>query len=234
MATLDSYPKKQFDQITQTGLKALELGNANKAALEGRLPAGTLDGLSADLEAFGADIPAAYVTRGASKAATRTQDDALAGGYALFNAIRSNVQRRKASEAVRRAYGVGAKVSPKVVKSVSAAITQMVDRAKANPSEAAGLGILPSDVAELEADLARITSVDAEQEQLRATAPLTTKQRNQTANRIMAAVDSIAGAGIVQFAKSPTERARFEALVSSSASKLSAAKAKKAKAGAEA
>jgi hypothetical protein len=232
MATQDRYPNKQFDQVTQTGLKALELATEHKAALDGRLPAGARDGLAADLDALGADVPAALIKRTVSKVATRSQDDALAEGYALFNAIRLNVTRRKASVAVRHAYGVGTTVNPKIVKRVSAAIAQMVDRAKANPSEAASLGILPADVAELEADLARITSVDAEQEQLRASAPLTTKQRNQTANRILGAVDAIAGAGMMQFAKSATERQRFEALVQASASKRSATKAKKAKAGA--
>jgi hypothetical protein len=219
MATLDRHPTKHFDQIIQTGLKALELANQHKAELEARLPAGTIDGLAADLDALGAELPATLTKRAVARTATHAQNDALAEAYALVLAIRANVQRCKTTPAVRHAYGVGGKVRANVVKQVKAAIEQIVDRARANPGEAAGLGILPSDVSELEADLTRITSVDAEQEQLRAAAPLTTRQRNQTANRILAAIDRIAGAGMLHFAKSPTEATHFEALVKSTRAK---------------
>jgi hypothetical protein len=62
--------------------------------------------------------------------------------------------------------------------------------------------------------LKAITAADGAQEQARAGAPGATKERNRTANRILGAVDVIAGAGVVEFAKDAGVRGAFEALVS--------------------
>jgi hypothetical protein len=213
-ATKDGHPKKDFNAVTQSGLKALALAEKHHDALVPRLPAGTLDGLTADLSKLGAAVPGALVMRSTAKTATVGQNEALAAGYALVTGIRTAVQRRGASAEVRKAYGVGAKINPKVVKQVAAAITLILNRAGAMPGEAAALGILQKDLVALIEDLTAITNADGAQEAKRAGAPEATKERNRTANRILGAVDVIVSAGVLEFAKDGEVRGAFEALVS--------------------
>jgi hypothetical protein len=209
----DSHPNHDFNAITRRGLKALGLAQTHQAALEPRLPAGTLDGLTADLQKLGADVPGALVTRSTAKTATVSQNEALAAGYSLVTAIRTSVARRGASAEVRAGYGVGVKTSEKVVKQVAAAISLILKRAGDKPAEAAELGILQKDLAALGEDLAAITAADGAQEAKRAGAPGATKERNRTANQILGAVDVIVGAGVLEFAKEAGVRGEFEALV---------------------
>ncbi|MBI4956816.1 MAG: hypothetical protein HY908_32665 [Myxococcales bacterium] len=201
-----------FTRITQAGLKAHGLAVANKAVLDPRLPPGCTDALAQDLAALGADVPTAAAKRTTAKAATRTQEQVLAEAYALVTAIRGAVHKKGAKD-VQTAYGVGKKVSATVVKHVLAAIKIIVDRAKANTTEATSLGILSKDVQALEADYTAIAAADATQEAERANAPLTTKQRNQTAQRIVGAVVSIGTAGAIEFAKDQQKRDEFDALL---------------------
>ena len=209
----DAHPSKDFNASTQRGLKALALAQTHQAALVPRLAAGTLDGLTADLQKLGADVPGALVRRSAAKTATKSQNEALAQGYLLVTAIRTSVARRGAAADVRAGYGVGVKTSEKVVKQVAAAISLILKRAGEKPAEAAELGILQKDLGALGEDLAAITAADGAQEEKRAGAPGATKERNRTANRILAAVDVIVGAGVVEFAKDAGLRSAFEALV---------------------
>ena len=115
---------------------------------------------------------------------------------------------------MRHAYGVGAKINPKVVTQVVTAIRVILERAAAMPGEAAALGILQKDLGALTDDLAAILSANGVQAQGRAVAPMATKERNRTANRILAAVDVIVSAGVLEFAKDAEIRAEFEDLVS--------------------
>jgi hypothetical protein len=99
----DRHPNTDFNASIQRGLKALALAKKHQAALEPRLQAGTLDGLTADLQKLGADVPGALVTRSTAKTATKTQNEALAQGYSLVTAIRTSVSRRGATADVRAA-----------------------------------------------------------------------------------------------------------------------------------
>lgn len=106
-----------------------------------------------------------------------------------------------------------------MVKATVAALQQIIDRAAAHPEEARGLGILDKDVDAARAALASVLGADAQQEDLRAAAPSTTRERNAAARRIVAAVDRIAAAGILAFATVPKTRANFEALIGSGGSR---------------
>jgi hypothetical protein len=97
---------------------------------------------------------------------------------------------------------------------VAAAISLILKRAGEKPAEAAELGILQKDLVALGEDLAAIAEADGAQEMHRAGAPGATKERNRTANRILAGVDVIVGAGVMEFAKEGGVRGAFEALVS--------------------
>lgn len=231
-AKKDGHPKKDFNAVTQTGLKALALAEKHHDALVPRLPAGMVDRLTADLSKLGADVPGALVTRSTAKTATVSQNEALAAGYSLVTGIRTAVQRRGAAAEVRKGYGVGAKINPKVVKQVAAAIRVILERAAAMPGEAAGLGILQKDLGALGDDLAAILSADGAQEEKRAGAPTATKERNRTANRILEAVDVIVSAGVLEFAKDGEVRGAFEALVSGGGGGKGKSKGKKGDGGA--
>jgi hypothetical protein len=90
------------------------------------------------------------------------------------------------------------------------AVQLILERAKANPAEAESLGIVQKDLDALA--LATLTAADNTQEKKRANAPLSTQERNRTANRILAAVARIEGAGRMEFADDEAKREGFEAL----------------------
>jgi hypothetical protein len=209
----DSHPKKDFTGVTQVGLKAYDLGVTHQAVIEPRLPEGTLVGLKEDLDDLGAVVPGAMQARHEAKAATTAQNTRLRQGRTRVRAVRDAVSKSNVSKDIQRAYGVGQATDWARVRDVKAAIKQIVDRATSAPEEAAGFGLLPADVAALQVFLRSITDADATQEKRRASAPLTTKQRNLTANRILLAAGRIAGAGMIAFPDEPLEFGNFKALM---------------------
>ena len=130
-----------------------------------------------------------------------------------MSAIRTAVGRTKPRYDVRRAYGVGQHVDRRVVTHLVVAMNEIIKRATELPEEARGLGVLDRDVEELRLLVATIQRANDEQETSRARAPVSTRDRNIAAGRILAAVDRIVGAGLIEFARSPAKRAEFEALV---------------------
>lgn len=213
-AKQDSQPAKNITQITQTGLTAFNLATKYDTALAGRLtPATLVTDLGANLAALGVVVPAAKTAKGEAKTATAAQNSALEVGYQMLSAARLSVSRKSINPAVRKAYGVGSRTAKTVVKDVKTGLQTIVNRATANSTEATRLAILPADVTRYTAQIASIDAADQAQEKARASAPLSTKQRNVTARKILDAIDEIAGAGVVAFDTSATERALFEALV---------------------
>jgi hypothetical protein len=212
-STTETKPNKTFTQVTQKGLKAYNLAAQYKAELGTRLDPAVPNNLSTDLASLGVIVPAAKTAAGAATAATATQNSALETGYESVSAVRKAVQRLAKDAAVKKGYGVGTKVNAHVVKDVKDALQTITNRASAQPAEAASFGITAADVATYKDQLDAITKADAAQEQARAAAPQTTKQRNATARRILASVDVIAAAGLIAFANSKTEREKFDALI---------------------
>lgn len=158
-------------------------------------------------------VPAAIKAKHGSMQQTAAQNVALSACYALVTAARTAVKNHQPAEDISLAYGVGTKTNRGVVKEVSAAAQKIVDRATAQPVEAQGFGIIDADVSAIKAALAALHTADQAQEAARAGAPLTTKERNTTARRIIAATKKIAGAGMLAFATNATVRATFEALI---------------------
>lgn len=111
--------------------------------------------------------------------------------------------------------GVGAPNSARRECSPSAGGGQAGKGTLENPQEAAGFGLITADVDAIKVVLGSITDAATTQETKRAHAPLSTKQRNLTANRIMQASSRIAAAGLLAFPSSPLETASFEALMES-------------------
>ncbi len=208
----DTHPKKDFTAITQLGLKALNLALVHAASIGPRLPQGMIEVLTSDLENLGDVVPGAKQARSEATAATSAQHAALAQGFTQVRQIRSAIRRAKAPADVKRAYGIGQKVSKGCVRDVKAAIQQITGRVTQKPDEAASLGIVKKDLDGLALALAAITDADTQQEKKRASAPLTTRERNRMGNRILAAVARIEGAGRMEFANDEAKRASFEAL----------------------
>ena len=106
----------------------------------------------------------------------------------------------------------GLVVKAHLVRDVKAVLKQILDRASANPDEAASVGIVKKDLDAMAAAHQAITDADMSQEHKRATAPLSTQERNRIANRILDAVARIAEAGGLEFAGEPEMLSAFTAL----------------------
>ena len=212
-ANQDTKPNKDFTVITQLGLTAYQLTQQYSTQLAGRLNAALVPTLQTDLGSLDVVIPAVKGAHADSKQSTTAQNDALSTGYDYVTAIRHAVGRKQPDASIKKAYGVGAKTNKLIVKDVVNALQGIVARASGNAAEAQGFGITTDDVTIYTAQIAAIKAADQSQETARANAPLSTKQRNIVLRRILSAVDSISGAGVLAFATNPTVRTSFEALV---------------------
>lgn len=207
----NTHPGREFDDIKQLGLKSLNLALTYQAVIESRLPTGLIPGLKQDLADLGVVVPGAIKARIGVRVATETQNQTLAKAMRRVSAVRTAVRSVGAAIDVRHAYGVGRSRSV-TVNGGKVAIQQILDRLEAHPEEVTLFGILPADVTALQAALTELTSAAEAQDTKRANAPLTTRERNLTASRILKASRRIAGAGVVAFADSEVERELFEAI----------------------
>jgi len=210
----DTHPHRDFNIITQIGLKAYSLGLTYQAEIDARLP-GTLTALANDLTALGVVVSDAIQLRKEVIVATAEQNALLKEAYAHLSAIRKTVRKARAPKEIQRAYGVGLGTNPRKVSAVKAALQQIAGRAAQNPQEAAALGIIAADVATLNTFITQLTDTDTTQEKKRATAPLTTQERNLTANRILQTAGVIAGTGMRAFVGTSPAFENFEALMAS-------------------
>jgi hypothetical protein len=223
-----AHPHQEFSGIIQLGLKASTLAVLHQTVLEPRLPPGTLTTLIEDLSLLGAIVPGARQVRQEAKVATAAQAAALRAGHARVKAVRAAVRKARTSKEVQKAYGVGQVVNVALVRDVKSVLKQILDRASANPDEAASFGIVKKDLEAITAAHQAITDADKTQDHKQATAPLSTQDRNRTANRILGAVARIAGAGGLEFAEDPDVLAAFTALKPASRKKNLALKAARA------
>lgn len=205
-------PNIDFNTLNSDGLKALALANAHLAAIGGRLTPVFLGEFSSDLTGLVAAVPAVINTTDDKVQLTAAQTAALSSGYNRVKGVRTTVKGQHPEKDVLLAYGIGSKTNRLIVSEVTAAIQKILDRAAAQPAEAAAFDITADDITALKDSLVSIQKADAAQESARATAPQTTAQRNATARRIQAGIKRIAGAGMRTFADNPSVYADFEAL----------------------
>lgn len=209
----------KFDATNQRGLKAVSLATKHAEELDPRLPAGHTAYLQATLEKLGAAVPNQRATRAEAQQSSRAQHDAFDDLVALLSAIRTNVRNdADATSADRKEYSVGVRLDSRVPKATLAAAAGVIRVAKAKPQRAQELGILPTDIARLEALHLAAAAADTAEDTKRATAPLSTKMRDTLNASVEAAIRKIAGAGVVAFAFDPTVRAEFEELLERSGS----------------
>ena len=146
-------PTARPTDIQQKGIDALGLATEHRDAIEGRLAAGAVDGLAADLSQVGAVVPQAVQARLERIGATAEQVEAGLRVKRLVMAIRKSIAISGLDAAARKAWGAGSDVSPEVVKSVIAAADTIIARAAAKPDEARAAGVLPGDIETLRAGL---------------------------------------------------------------------------------
>lgn len=211
----DTRPVQGFHIVGQLGLKAFNLATAHKTVMDERIP-GVVDALALNLDSLGVAIPGVFQTRHDSVVATAEQNAQIRQGYSLFRAVRRMVTRAKVPDEVRKAYGVGQKVQSNLHSSVTGALQGILGRAAAEPAEAAALGLGPATVADITGFLASLADIGKEQDQKRAAAPLSTKERNRAGHRVLQAVALIAGAGMIAFRNNPATYASFDALLAGS------------------
>jgi hypothetical protein len=208
----DKRPKKPFTSIAVLGWRAFDLVNVHKTEIENRLPGVTVR-LGNDLESIKVVVPGAIQARNMCVASTHAQQALAEKGCDRARDIRATVRRGGAAVEVRKAYGVGRPLNPNNPGSVIAALQQIIERATKEPDEAAGFGLIADDVTALSSLMDALLKADTEQDQKRASAPLSTKERNRTGNRIIQTIVLIAGAGQSAFVDDPEIRARFSELM---------------------
>jgi hypothetical protein len=207
-----AHPHQEFSGIAKLGLKASNLALLHQAVLAPRLPPATLSTLAEDIDRLGTVVPGTRQVRQEAMVATATQAEALRVGYARVKAVRSAVRKARASKEVKQAYGVGQEVHSELVRDVKSVLQQILDRAAAHPEEAASFGILQKDLDAITAAHQAIADANKTQDHKQVSAPLSTQERNRVANRILAAVARIAGAGGLEFAGDADVLAAFAAL----------------------
>src|ERR1700755_118678 len=97
-----THPAKNFNNITQVGLKALNLALAYATEIDARLP-DVADALGDDLENLGVMVPGTKKVREESGAATVAQNALIRSGYLRVQAIRKTVRKSGAPKEVQRA-----------------------------------------------------------------------------------------------------------------------------------
>jgi hypothetical protein len=208
----NAHPHQDFSGIARLGLKASNLALLHQAVLAPRLPPATLSTLAEDIDRLAAVVPGTRQVRQEAMVATATQAEALRVGYARVKAVRTAVKKSDASREVKQAYGVGQEVHSELVRDVKSVLQQILDRAASHPDEAASLGLLQKDLEAITAAHQAIANANKTQDHKQVTAPLSTQERNRVANRILAAVARIAGAGALEFAGDADVLAAFAAL----------------------
>lgn len=210
--------------LSRIGRGALALALEQRVALEPRLPAGLLDGLAADLDAFDGKRTAAVIASEALRAATRTQNAAARTALDFLSATRGAVARNGASAAERAAFGLSLRPNANKIATVVAGLDAFVDGATRFPDVARDCGLLPADLDQARALRTALSTADADQETRKQTRKAPTAERVALQRRIEKAVDAIAAAGAVAFLLDPGLVQRFRALIPASAKRSTRAR----------
>jgi hypothetical protein len=196
---------------TTAGTKAFALATTYKIELDPRLPTGTVESLVADLTTLGAS-PLRTTEVVADAPPPPSLADAMTAATTLISAVHEAVRGAGAKSEVRKAYGASAKAASKEGKALIASGEKIVTQAKADPTQALSLGILPADVIALGHALADLMAAESLAKGTSAQGGTTGKERHAAEKRIREAVARIAGAGALAFATNATVRAEFAAL----------------------
>lgn len=202
----------RLSNIVAAGMRAHAL--ATERAIGDKLPEGLLDSLYQDLTNLSVLIPGTDDARTGVRALTGKQMDACTRAYRRVAAMRRTVVRQTKSLDARRAYGVGERLSVRVVRDIVHALRVIIGRIEAEPAEATSYGFGAAHLEALKAMLADVGAVDTAQEKARVARPLSTRDRNAAARRVVKAVGVISDTGAFLFVDDDAKRSEFEALAS--------------------
>lgn len=212
MAQRTKWPTADLSRI---GRGALALAEEERGTLAERLPAGLLDGLTADLDAFEGKRAAAVLAAESLREATRAQDAAVRAAHDFLVAARGAIARNRAVGAERAAFGLSLPLKPQKVSSVIAALDALIDGATRLPDVARNCGLIGADLDNARALRSALSTADAEQETRKQTRKTPTAERVAMQFRIEQAVDAIVAAGVLAFVAQPAKAGRFRELLPS-------------------
>ncbi|MDP1920252.1 MAG: hypothetical protein Q8L14_28665, partial [Myxococcales bacterium] len=157
------------------------------------------------------DVAASRSTR---KAATVSQDDAVADGAELVSTIRELVRRGAPKDKqLWKAFGVGSRFTPSV-GTVSSALKGIIAAANNFPSQTQALGVLAADVTRMQGFVASISSIDADQEAKKQTSKQATAQLKAAVERLSGNLSLLAS--IARLALPATDARGFDAALPAS------------------
>jgi hypothetical protein len=195
------------------GLQLQTLIERDRARLEARLGAGVLDGLDADLALLWEDSAKTASSRQLQKAATSGQLDAAERLLAVVMAVRTALKLGKVDAVVLTRVGVGKKLDARIVRTVLEGARLVVEAYAEHPDVLRRAGVLPGDIAELEALSARLAAVDTAQEGSKVTSKQKTAARDAAHRRVKDAIAAIVGAAELAFVYDPERLALYRALL---------------------
>lgn len=206
-------PKWAPGDVSRVGRAALELATDKKAVIEGRLPAGLLDGLKADLDTFDGKQSASTLAKESLREATRNQDLAARAANDFLSLARAAITRAVVPGNARAAFGLSLRPTISKVQSLVTALDAFIDGATRYPEVARGAGVLTGDLDRLRTLRDALSSADASQEATKLKKKLPVIDRKQAQVRIEKSVDTIINAGALGFADDAAVVGLFRALV---------------------
>ncbi len=216
----DKQPKWKPGVTLRTGIAAHKIALEFREAIEGRLSEGLIDGLGADLGVLRGTTSGVPSARASKKSLTKKQDESAAAGARLVIALRTSVREKLSEdEPAKQAFGVGERFDENVVSSVLGALKTIKDAAEKDTTRSRKGGILPKDLAKLEARITGLGGDDDVQEVSKVTSMEATAARNDAQKRVQAAVGEISVAGGVEFEDDEKVAKRFRKLIPKSSRK---------------
>lgn len=206
-------PKWALGDALRAARATLALATEHKAALEPRLPAGTIDVLTADTNTLDEKQGAATLAKESLREATRTQDQAATAAHGFLTLARSAIERARVPAAARAAFGMSLRPTTNKISTVLTALDRFIDGATRHPDVAAEAGLLSIDIEKLRGHRAALSTADADQESTKESRTSPRINRDVVQVRVEKAIDTIINAGVLAFADNAVIVARFRGLV---------------------
>ena len=206
--------KWDMDRTLQVAREASSLLEGRKEVIESRLDPGTVEGLQNDIQALEALKSGRPAKTQEVQGLTGSQKDRARQGAEWISAIREPVKRRAAGQGLRKAVGVGKKMSHSSETDVAAGIQAILTVAKEQPQAFRACGILDSDLERGRALFAALSDVHENQRTGFVTKKDLTDAKDATHARLEEAVEAISTAGHLHYLESDRALAqRFRNLI---------------------
>ncbi len=205
----------EFENFFRSSEMLSELLKKDRGKLEPRVGAGIIDGFLSDYPLLRLSALDALGARRASKTATLAQDEAARRLSGRVMAARGAVKGGKLDKEIQTRAGVGRPMKPKIIKTVLDGAQALIEAYTQFPNELRRVGILPTDIEQIRALSAALSSKDSTQEQAKLTSMESTKQRNAALKRVKDSISVIVGSAGLQFVDDPDRLALYQAVLPS-------------------